>query len=58
MKKKKQKSSDDSYISVSVDNKNIFPKNKFKEDFIIKNEFLVEKYQKSTNHKTNKNRFN
>ena len=55
-KKKKQKSSDDSYISVSVDNKNIFQKNKFKEDFIIKNEFLVEKYQKSTNHKTNKNR--
>ena len=55
-KKKKFKDSDDSYISVSVDNKNIIPNHKFKEDFILKNELLSKKYQKSTGYKPRNNR--
>ena len=55
-KKKKFKDSDDSYISVSVDNKNIIPNHKFKEDFILKNELLSKKYQKSTGYKPRNNK--
>jgi hypothetical protein len=37
---KKKKHSDESYVSVSLDNKNIFPNHIFKEDFPAKNELV------------------
>ena len=52
---KKKKNAEDSYISVSLDNKNIFPNHKFKEDFPIKNELLKKKKQKSTGSKKHYN---
>ena len=57
-KKKKQKKTEDldeSYISVSVDNKNIFPNHKFKEDFMIKNDFLAQNVYKTNAHNKMKN---
>ena len=47
---------DDSYISVSVDNKNIFPNHKFKEDLILQNEILAKTNKKLSGYKATNNR--
>ena len=52
---KKKKHSDESYVSVSLDNKNIFPNHIFKEDFPAKNELVKKKKQKSTGSKLRHN---
>ena len=46
----------DSYISVSVDNKNIFPNHKFKEDLILQNEILAKTNKKLSGYKATNNR--
>ena len=55
-KPKKNEDLDESYISVSVDSKNIFPNNKFKEDFLLKNEFLAQNFPKDGLNKKKNNR--
>ena len=55
-KPKKNEDLDESYISVSVDSKNIFPNNKFKEDFLLKNEFLSQNFPKDGLNKKKNNK--